>query len=737
MQLCGRRLLSILLAGLCALVARETSAEQVPLGGFIPFVGIGLTRKFETFDSDPNGTFFIADPESSWTGTPMGPGGTPYFDLALLDTGAATHILTQSAASASGFGIATPFSGNSDGFAGTNYQTIFGASGQVSLRIDDPLGVFAAGLSHGSSNGATLSMQTNALRGQSSFALLEGDASWKLPNILGLPIAAHHSIVIRNDQPQVFQHQGRTVRTPNIEFIDRGTGSQQQISRRTNLKIRPSSAFIQGPFYVQGTGDIFNLNLHEDPASPSVLENGALFVETDLARGANSLNDHELLFDTGADVTVVSELTAARLGFDVLLDTPDFLLEVEGAGGVTSGIPGFYLDQLKIDCVGGSFMLENVPVAVLDLPNPNDPGNVVDGILGMHLFTGRNLVIDANPAASPEGGDPPRLYISDPVTQTHTWAAPTATGTWATAANWSAAGTPDTLWVANVVNSTANDKTANIAANSTVYQVNVGAASTGKMTLEIQSGVTLTTFGEARIDSGGSILVAAGGKLDSQFVNLYGGTLGGEGTVFVGSGPVDGVVRNLAGRVAPGGVIDTLGQLSIQGDFANLAEGTLAIELGGTTAVTQYDRLAADRFAFLAGTLEVTLAGFSPSIGNTFTIVTATEGVNGQFEHLVLPAGYTWGIAYNAYDVVLSVTGLGLAGDFNSDGKVDAADYIVWRKNGGTAQEYQTWRANFGATIGAGAAIGNQAAVPEPLAAGFVPFVFGTFLVGRARCRRG
>jgi hypothetical protein len=57
-----------------------------------------------------------------------------------------------------------------------------------------------------------------------------------------------------------------------------------------------------------------------------------------------------------------------------------------------------------------------------------------------------------------------------------------------------------------------------------------------------------------------------------------------------------------------------------------------------------------------------------------------------------------------------------LPGDFNGDGTVDAADYVVWRKNGGTPEEYATWRANFGQTAGGGADVepGANAGVPEP-----------------------
>ncbi len=58
-----------------------------------------------------------------------------------------------------------------------------------------------------------------------------------------------------------------------------------------------------------------------------------------------------------------------------------------------------------------------------------------------------------------------------------------------------------------------------------------------------------------------------------------------------------------------------------------------------------------------------------------------------------------------------------LAGDYNGNGKVDAADYILWRDNPaahGGAGGYNTWKANFGATSGAGAGLGAGAAVPEP-----------------------
>ncbi len=186
---------------------------QTPLGGFLPMVGIALTNEFED-STDPNAspTFFIAQPSNSPGGSFLGPGASAYYDIALLDTGAATHILTRQADQ--GFNI------TGEGFGGTNFQTVGGATGQLLLEINDPLGVYAAGLGDRTSAGSSLAMNNNALRGQTSFATLSAPDEWTLPNILGLPMAAHHSISIRNDQPQIFELGGRTVRTPQVEFHD-------------------------------------------------------------------------------------------------------------------------------------------------------------------------------------------------------------------------------------------------------------------------------------------------------------------------------------------------------------------------------------------------------------------------------------------------------------------------------------------------------------------------------------
>jgi hypothetical protein len=77
-----------------------------------------------------------------------------------------------------------------------------------------------------------------------------------------------------------------------------------------------------------------------------------------------------------------------------------------------------------------------------------------------------------------------------------------------------------------------------------------------------------------------------------------------------------------------------------------------------------------------------------------------------------------------------------LPGDFNFDSSVDAADYVVWRKTNGTAEEYGTWRANFGATVGGGSvATSTSGTVPEPSISAIV--LFGALITSaRFRHRR-
>jgi hypothetical protein len=68
-----------------------------------------------------------------------------------------------------------------------------------------------------------------------------------------------------------------------------------------------------------------------------------------------------------------------------------------------------------------------------------------------------------------------------------------------------------------------------------------------------------------------------------------------------------------------------------------------------------------------------------------------------------------------------------IPGDFNNDNIVDAADYVVWRKNGLDAVAFTEWRAHFGemAATNAWAPTRRQFGVPEPSGSSLAVIVIG------------
>ena len=179
-----------------------------------------------------------------------------------------------------------------------------------------------------------------------------------------------------------------------------------------------------------------------------------------------------------------------------------------------------------------------------------------------------------------------------------------------------------------------------------------------------------------------------------------------------------------------------LGQVNLQ-SYQQTATGTLAIDIGGATVDTLYDRVAVAGTAQLAGKLKVSLLnGFAPTAGQKFDVVTAGT-MSGLFSSLELPAlsnGLVWSLSTNATTYSLNV----LRADYNENGVVDAGDFTLWRDQLGktvtpytgadsdgngvvNSVDFTRWRNNFGKssaaliTGGAGGLAAN--AVPEPAAA--------------------
>jgi hypothetical protein len=93
----------------------------------------------------------------------------------------------------------------------------------------------------------------------------------------------------------------------------------------------------------------------------------------------------------------------------------------------------------------------------------------------------------------------------------------------------------------------------------------------------------------------------------------------------------------------------------------------------------------------------------------------------------------------------------GIAGDYNHNGVVDMADYVLWRNTKGQTGsglaadgnndnvvndlDYSFWRARFGNTSGSGSGLGG-AAVPEPGLLSLIVCAIGALLCSAPRSNR-
>jgi hypothetical protein len=144
------------------------------------------------------------------------------------------------------------------------------------------------------------------------------------------------------------------------------------------------------------------------------------------------------------------------------------------------------------------------------------------------------------------------------------------------------------------------------------------------------------------------------------------------------------------------------------------------MELGGTSPGRGYDQLHVGGALSIGGILSVSLIdGFSPAVGSSFDLLDWGT-LSGTFSSLSLPTlpGRQWDTSQLYTTGMLSVVISPLAGDYNGNGIVDAADYIVWQNFGSTYTQgdYDVWKSTFGnsAATGSQLAGGQSTAVPEP-----------------------
>jgi autotransporter-associated beta strand protein len=242
------------------------------------------------------------------------------------------------------------------------------------------------------------------------------------------------------------------------------------------------------------------------------------------------------------------------------------------------------------------------------------------------------------------------------------------------------------------------------------------------------------TYTGATTISEGTLLVNGSHTGGGQYFVTSGATLGGTGST------ASGVLVNAGGTLAPGASVGTFtvgdadidGKLSVEynGDTSTIDKLIVAGSLDISSAQVDFDNLGS---AALSGTPYI-FATYGSLVGTAFNSV------------IDLPAGYSINYAYLGNQIALTTGAVPHAGDFDSDGDVDGADFVAWQTNFPTATgatledgdadgdgdvdgaDFVVWQTNFPFTPGPGAS-----PVPEPGAIALAGFAAAALAVGVRR----
>jgi hypothetical protein len=162
--------------------------------------------------------------------------------------------------------------------------------------------------------------------------------------------------------------------------------------------------------------------------------------------------------------------------------------------------------------------------------------------------------------------------------------------------------------------------------------------------------------------------------------------------------------------------------------------GVLDVGLNNAGDVAFLAQVAPDMYGILTGpdpVADKVIGDGDALFGSTATIlqnVTTIDGPNDAGQIV-----FRYSLADGRSGIALATPMAGLAGDYNHDDVVNAADYVVWRKALGQPDppldadgncngqidpgDYDVWQENFGETLGSGATANSlpaTEAVPEP-----------------------
>ncbi len=627
------------------------AASTIPVDGFVPMVLMGITDDGyivnSGLDSYEPQAGYQPGVSGNWEPSPT----NPVFSVVLFDTGANANLLSYEHWTERGL---------------LNTGDLFTVQGagpdSVDAAILQAYGFFAAGLD---AIGPGEAVNTNRFLGASNIRPLgatTSSGSAALPSVLGTATSIFYTTVIRTDQVHTGSFGGVDYDSPRVEmFTSRYAHDVPQIfDHRLKVSYRSGGQTLP-PVYVVGD-DLFGIL----PATPTASE--ALMVDDvtveHTAQDARTTGGR-FLFDTGAQVTVISRDLAMDLSLN--LDQPEFSVEITGVGGTLQQVPGYTLDTLRLPATGlGDMVLHDVPIIVINVPNDDQP---LDGIIGMNLFTDRNLVIHGGHGASSGTFSNPWVGVTavNPAGRGTDFAV--SSGQWDQSANWDN-GLPDAQANAYVQ----FDAAVTVAGVARAAGVRVGRLGYGSGSLnftfsgvlEIDRTLLLGANAELSAQAGAQIRLGTGGSLEIRQTDPAALSGLAEATLVALAGQEQTILE--AASNPSGGLADNFGvdllELGYQGSARVRIIDAFDNQLDG-----------AGNEVFAAGNLAMS-TGSVLDLGSSGIWLARTQmaTVLGYLAEGAIVSDRQ--VAYSEYaGGILLADSLG--GDINSDGQVDLGDLEI------------------------------------------------------------
>jgi hypothetical protein len=238
----------------------------------------------------------------------------------------------------------------------------------------------------------------------------------QLPTVTGTPMLEPSPVNPAGLAAEVFLQGGQLNFSAVIPGLVISVPDLHFVTPATQLPAAPGTIGpLRIPMASYGEDNYLNPG-NQITSSPNLVQPNTQLVENGIA-----LPKQNFLFDTGAQLSVISTAEAVALGLD--LAHPTTSIAVQGIGGDQT-VPGFTLDELDVPLSGGGVLqFTHVPVYVINI------GSGIDGLLGMNLLNnakamlfnpydsgGPSVVLTFNSASGSGGGDGSGLSPADAAT---------------------------------------------------------------------------------------------------------------------------------------------------------------------------------------------------------------------------------------------------------------------------------------------------------------------------------